>query len=294
MKRILTYLIFALFTYSLSAQNFTFEQAGVKGVTIGVMMLKGDTWIIREGQGNAVIDYYPINLTDEYKLEGQEVVFEAILGKIPNNVRLVGKPVQLTMIRKLYRANPKEATDEMSVQKEAAEVKISNVQGLMIKISDTWLIESVTDGKTMRYVPENLPEDFKVEGMEVTVTGMVGKNDPSVRAMGEPLRIIEMTAIEKTKIQTQNIQAAMKDFYPFEPVGRVDAKEGIIKKFSSDPDTYIFETDNGTRRYLPAYIPEEFLVHNKKVRVSGTFGNVPANVRMAGTPFEIEVIEEME
>jgi hypothetical protein len=294
MKRTLTLIILSLLTFQLSAQNFTFEQAGEKGVTIGVMMLKGDVWVIREGQGNAVIDYYPINLTEDFKIEGQEVVFEALLGKMPANVRLAGKPVQLTMIRKLYRANPKETTDEMSVKKEETEMKINNVQGRIIKISDTWLIESITDGKTMRYVPQNLPDDFKVEGLEITVTGMVGKNDPSVRAMGEPLRIIEMTAVEKTKVQTQNIQAAMKDFYPFEPAGRVDAKEGVIKKFSSDPDTYIFETDNGTRRYLPAYIPEEFLVHNMKVRVSGTYGNIPANVRMVGTPFEIEVIEAVE
>lgn len=294
MKRILTLFLCSLLAFQISAQDFTFEPAGEKGVTIGVMMLKGDVWVIREGQNNAVIDYYPVNLTNEFKIEGQEVVFEAVLGKMPANVRLVGKPVQLTMIRKLYRANPKETTDEMSVKKEEPEVKISDVQGRIILISETWLIESVTDGKTMRYVPQNLPDDFKIEGMEVTVTGMVGKNDPAVRAMGEPLRIIEMTAVEKTKIQTQNIQAAMKDFYPFEAVGRIDAKEGIIKKFSSDPDTYIFESDNGTRRYLPAFIPEEFLVHNLKVRVSGTYGNIPANVRMVGTPFEIEVIEAIE
>lgn len=294
MKRILTLFLCSLMAFQISAQDFTFEPAGEKGITIGVMMLKGDVWVIREGQNNAVIDYYPVNLTNEFKIEGQEVVFEAVLGKMPANVRLVGKPVQLTMIRKLYRANPKETTDEMSVKKEEPEVKISDVQGRIILISETWLIESVTDGKTMRYVPQNLPDDFKIEGMEVTVTGMVGKNDPAVRAMGEPLRIIEMTAVEKTKIQTQNIQAAMKDFYPFEAVGRIDAKVGIIKKFSSDPDTYIFESDNGTRRYLPAFIPEEFLVHNLKVRVSGTYGNIPANVRMVGTPFEIEVIEAIE
>jgi hypothetical protein len=299
MNKIYTLLLVGLCACNASqAQQFTFEPAGEKGKTIGVMMQKADVWIIREDAGNSYIDYYPVNLSDAYKIEGQEVVFEGTLGKIPSNVRLMGKPVKLTLIKKLYRASPREETDEMlperttNTKKETYKVK--EMSGLVQQASGVWVIESTGNDKMQRYVPDYLPEDFQQVGLPVVFSGTCTKPDPNVRSIGIALTISEMAGVEEKAIDLNDIQEPMKNFYPFEVAGRIDTREGIIKKFSADPDVYIIETDNGTRRYLPALLPDDFKVHNMKVMVTGTYGSIPPNVRMVGTPFDIEVIEVVE
>ncbi|HAE14010.1 MAG: hypothetical protein R2767_03675 [Chitinophagales bacterium] len=297
MKRILTLMIaFMIGTALFAQQEFTFTPAGKKSKTIATVMQKGDTWILREGQGSVVIDYLPVNLPEEFKTDGQEVVFEGVLGEIPANVRLQGKPVEITLIKRLYRAVPKDKTDDIGHtdggDKKQPEA-IENLRGVVMLVANTWLIEGERNGHTERFVPDNMPEEFREEGLEVFVSGSAGYLDPNVRAMGRPFRITELTAVVEQKMDTTAIQEPMKDLFPFQEAGRITAVEGVVKLFSSDPDIYIIETNNGTRRYLPAIIPDAFKVHNLRVLVTGVYGEIPANVRLMGTPFEIEVIEEI-
>lgn len=277
------------------AQTYTFDSVGYKYMSIGTVMMKDEIWIIREGEGNFTHDYYPINLEDRLKSEGQEVAYEGVLGKIPENVRMSATPMQLVQCRKLYRTKPNEIGNEMEINSKQVEqeapIFLANREGKIIYVGGTWLIE-MDGGK--RYVPDYLPEDFKVDGLKIVFSGNAGTNPPNVRAMGDPFTITAMNAVEEQTIDPDDIQEPMRDFYPFEITAIANRQEGIIKKFSDDPAVYIIEAENGTRRYLPAVIPDAFKVHNLKVYFSGNAGNIPPNVRMAGTPFELDTIEVRE
>lgn len=55
------------------------------------------------------------------------------------------------------------------------------------------------DNPNQRYIADNMPSDFKKDGLHVTFTGDVGKIPPNVRMMGTPLHLkcICITSAEK-------------------------------------------------------------------------------------------------
>ncbi len=67
------------------------------------------------------------------------------------------------------------------------------------------------DNPNQRYIADNMPADFKKEGLLVTFNGDVGKIPPNVRMMGTPLHLkcICITAAEKKK------HSLMKKKYTF-------------------------------------------------------------------------------
>ena len=111
MKRILTIMVFSCVINGLG----TFANAAVKNsppismetncilsktetVTIvGTVMLKGGSWVIYgiDSRNGEAQDYYPKNLKQAYKIEGQKVKVEATLDPIPENVRFVGAPITI-------------------------------------------------------------------------------------------------------------------------------------------------------------------------------------------------------
>jgi hypothetical protein len=102
MKKLFTALYISAMALGLNAQNYMFEPAGEKGLTIARVTQKGETWVLREGIEGNYIDYVPMNLPEDMQQEGMDVVFEGVLGKIPANVRMMGKPIQLSSIKRLY------------------------------------------------------------------------------------------------------------------------------------------------------------------------------------------------
>lgn len=274
-----------------SAQQFTFEPAGDKGLTIATVTEKGGTWVLREGIKDNYNDYYAINLPEEFQREGIEVVFKGTLGKIPSNVRMAGRPVELSMIKRLYRADVKVESDDMQTGRMERDsiIRVENVDGSVYSTMGNWYIKGGTLENKVIYAPENLPDEFKIESLSVTFTGMVRvpRKEGEIRA----LRITDMVAYEETSTEDMDIQEAMKDYFPFDAIGKVEAKAGIIRLMG---DVFIFETDGGTTRYLPAFIPEAFRQDRTKVLVTGYYGEIPANVRMMGIPFEITSIEAVE
>lgn len=55
----------------------------------------------------------------------------------------------------------------------------------------------VTDGNDRkRYLPSNLPDGFKIDGLKVVFSGKVGKIPPNATMLGTPL---ELTKIEELK-----------------------------------------------------------------------------------------------
>ncbi|MBC8046926.1 MAG: hypothetical protein H7Y00_09035 [Fimbriimonadaceae bacterium] len=107
MKKLFLILTLTISVLAVSAQTGTENSIGRDQTSIdqqmqnGVIMLKADSWIIRVSENGESTDYFPSNLTDEFKVENLRVVFSGEVQDIPANVRMVGKPIRLTSIKKV-------------------------------------------------------------------------------------------------------------------------------------------------------------------------------------------------
>ena len=76
-------------------------EVNMESITIvGTIMLKGGSWVIygTDSQNGEAQDYYPKNLKQAYKIEGQKVIVEAKLDPIASNIRYVGAPITIIRI----------------------------------------------------------------------------------------------------------------------------------------------------------------------------------------------------
>lgn len=70
------------------------------------------------------------------------------------------------------------------------ERKLDNVKGTVkvLENGETWTIVPA-DNPNGRYISQQLPEEFKKDGLKVTFFGWEGKIPPNVRMMGTPLKL---------------------------------------------------------------------------------------------------------
>lgn len=300
-KATTTLLVFFGLLITLQAQTFQFDSIGYKSMEIGKVIIKNDAWILRVDKGSYHTDYWPVNLPEKFWIENQEVVFEGALGRIPTNAKLNGTPIELNMIRILYRTKQNNANGEKIVTEDTNTQNflfdsvgyINNESGKIILISNTYVIEQNINGEIKRYVPDFLPDDFKIENTTITFSGNIGKIPANVRMMGTPLKIKELMLVEEVPFDKNKIQEPLQEFYPFDSAGYLKPTRGVIKLMSSGPNVFVIEiTDqnNAITRYLPAILPIDFQKEGIAVTISGTIGKVPANVRMMGTPITLDAI----
>ncbi len=305
MKNRFTVIYFCLMMAGASAQQFEFDSINYKQMEIGQVALKGDTWVIRVDRGLSSEYYMPINLPDSYKNNGRDIVFGGAIGRIPVNVRVVGTPIKLSMIRVLYKTKPKDSggesivTDSKNGQSPLFDSVgyIDNEFGKIILVGDVYLIEQNVNGELKRYVPDYLPEGFKHEYTEITFSAVIGKIPPNVRMMGTPVHIKELMMVESIDFDATKIQAPLKQYYPFEMVGYLEPSKGMIKKADPTSDVYIIVIDNGrntTTNYLPVILPEDFKKDGLLIIVSGSIGKIPEGVSFIGQPLTIDEIKELE
>jgi hypothetical protein len=290
----LSFTITMLVTLNGVAQNTTFDSIGYVQLQTGKLLQKGDVWVIRVGEGNNARDYAPVNLTGNMQVANQDVVFSGAIGRTAPNVRLAGTPLKIHTIRRLYKTKPGDKTDRMEPKKNAINSQTDSVgsvsggKGKISKIGDTWVIDQETEN--IRYVPDYLPQDFQVQGLQVTFSGTIKKSDPNVRIMGKPFTIKEIIAEEEESFDINNVQEPLRDFYPIDSAGYLQETKAFVKKLS--PNDAVFYIEVGGTRYLPVVLPAEFAIDNLPVYVSGVIGKIPANVRLAGTPLEIKTIRK--
>lgn len=299
MKKLYT-LIFVLFALVAagSGQSVAFDSIGVQPMTIGVVTVKADTWVIRVERPGGYDDYWPVNLPESYAIPGQEVVFTGARGRVPMNVRMVGTPVKLDMIRVLYRTQPKPDSGEQVPKEEQPKPKpanpdstgyIDHQHGKVIQLGEVWLIECMIGDEVKRFVPEYLPDDFKHNSSAITFSAIILKHDANVRMMGTPVRIKELMMEEEIPFNPEELQESVKDLYPFDSAGAIKNVVGVVKLIA---DVYVIEVteNNEMTRYVPAILPKEFQVEGKHIIISGTIGKIPANVRMMGAPLTLTEI----
>lgn len=68
---------------------------------------------------------------------------------------------------------------------------------------------------------------------------------------------------------------------------------GTIQEIGRSLFTIVPDADKGTR-FLPERLPQEFKKDGLRVLFSGKVGEVPANVRLVGTPLELIEIQREE
>lgn len=298
MKKLYTLLVILMAVpFAGKAQGIEFDSIGVQPMTIGVVTQKSDTWIIRVERPGGYDDFMPVNLPESYAIPGQEVVFEGARGRIPMNVRMVGTPVRLSMIRVLYRTKPNPNNGEQTPKEQHPKPIdpdstgcIDKMHGKVIHGGEAWLIECMVQDDVKRYVPDYLPDDFKVAGSDITFSAIILKHDPNARMMGTPVRIKELIMEEEIAFNPEDLQESVKEFYPFDSVSSISNVIGVVKLIA---DVYVIEvTVNGEMtRYVPAILPKEFQVAEMRIVVSGTVGKIPPNFRMMGAPLTISEIK---
>ncbi len=192
---------------------------------------------------------------------------------------------------------------------------ISQMTGIVSTIANMYVI--TPEGKEgARYYVKNLDDAFKQEGMRVQFSAVQLRIPPNVRMVGTPVYIRSIApfttnASPKTVPQKKgrmtkatpmnghqspnrptgihNAPRATKATSPAtasSPGAMVTDVEGVISKVG---DYFVITVPNGTR-YFPQNLPDNFRYPNVRVRISGTIGEIPPNVRMVGTPLMINRI----
>ncbi|MBI1193272.1 MAG: hypothetical protein GC205_08870 [Bacteroidetes bacterium] len=64
-----------------------------------------------------------------------------------------------------------------------------NTIGTVKLNGETWVIETLEAGSLQRYVPSDQDKSWYAEGLEIVFSGVIGRPDPTVRSMGNPLLI---------------------------------------------------------------------------------------------------------
>ena len=137
---------FMIGTALLPSRNLP-SPAGKKASTIATVMQKGDTWILREGQGSGSLITCRSTCRKNLKQMARKWSLKECW-EIPANVRLQ-KPVEITLIKRLYRAVPKDKTDDIG-HTDGGDKKqpktIENLRGVVMLVANTWLIEGEKTG----------------------------------------------------------------------------------------------------------------------------------------------------
>jgi hypothetical protein len=75
----------------------------------------------------------------------------------------------------------------------------------------------------------------------------------------------------------------------------VNNATGTVQRVSPGADWYVIVPDHDpTERFLPKNLPDDFRKDGLRVLFSGTIGEIPPNVRLVGTPFELKQIERID
>lgn len=81
------------------------------------------------------------------------------------------------------------------------EKKIKNVKATVKVLNNGELFVIVPDNNAnMRYISQQLPEEYKKDGLKISFTGWEGKIPPNVRMMGKPLKL-ESVCVSKAEQQ---------------------------------------------------------------------------------------------
>jgi putative hemolysin len=155
-------------------------------------------------------EYYPLNLADELKVDGADVTFTAMKQKDTMTIQQWGTPIRITMITK-----------------KEAEPSITST-GVVTYIDLEGGFYGIISGKGVRYLPLNLNEEFRVDGLSVSFTAVPEKDIVTIQQWGQPITIVSITG-EKQQVGMPNPAAVfVKELgYEYEIRSGPDGEYGV-------------------------------------------------------------------
>lgn len=148
--------------------------------------------------------------TDEVK---QNLLFATKLyfGKqFENNLKTTGMNKLIVTVALLFIALG--STMAQTTDFEWEKTQLKNVKATIKVMDNGELFVLVPDGnENMRYISQQLPKEFKVDGLKVTFTGWEGKIPPNVRMMGKPLKL-KCICISKSEMKKHGLKKAKYTF----------------------------------------------------------------------------------
>lgn len=197
---------------------------------------------------------------------------------------------------------------------------VGYVRDLKCTVQQVATIYTLTpvDNPNQRYAAGNMSATYQKDGAVVIVSGVVGKVPPNVRMVGTPFLIRDIRFADKgvtggVKPAKETGTGGVKptkgtgtggvkpdksgqmgdNKVPSVPVDikytqDVVKQEGVVRKMQGQ---YLIEA--GSVRFLPANLKKGFQVEGLKVRFSGKAGEIPANVRLLGTPLKLDKIQKI-
>ncbi|MDV2481116.1 DUF333 domain-containing protein [Methanoculleus sp. Wushi-C6] len=127
-------------------------------------------------------------------------------------------------------------------------------------------------GEGGRYLPVNLPEEFRQDGLRVRFVADPLKDTATLQQWGTPVEIVE--------IETADTR-------------RTVAANGTITYVDLEGGFYGIVDDEG-RRFLPQDLPEEYRVDGIRVAFSADVLDGGAGIHMWGTPVTLSSIERID
>lgn len=125
----------------------------------------------------------------------------------------------------------------------------------------------IITGSGDHLLPENLPEDYQVDGLQVTFTGMTRGPAANVRMWGTPVYLVRVNALESAGISAT----------------------GTVTFIELEGGFFGIVTPAG-EKYLPANLPRDFQVDGLVVAFTAREEKDTATIAMWGTPVFLESI----
>lgn len=123
-----------------------------------------------------------------------------------------------------------------------------------------------------RYLPVNLPAEFRQDGLQVRFVADVLKDTVTLQQWGTPIKIVE--------IERNDIRGTF-------------AANGTITYVDLEGGFYGIIDDEG-RRFVPQNLPEEYQADGIRVLFSADVMDDTAGIHMWGTPVELRSIERID
>lgn len=98
----------------------------------------------------------------------------------------------ITVLACLAATSARPSTADTAGESAASSTRITDVPGHVVEVmDDAWGLQPDEDEGT-RYDPDDLPEDFRIDGLPVIFSGEVGEIPPNARLWGTPLHLTDI------------------------------------------------------------------------------------------------------
>lgn len=250
-----------MFVVDITSETATIQQWGTP-VEI-VSMEQGDTrrsvaangtvtYVDLEGGFYGIVtddgrNYLPGNLSEEYRTDGLRVQFSADVQGDVTGIQMWGTPVEIRSIERI----------------EGVRLVSGNATVTYIDLEGGFYGFVTGDGR--HYLPLDLNETWRVDGMNVTFVGEVQENTVTLQQWGTPIEVLAIdTAGNATYVATTGT------------VTYIDLEGGF----------YGIVADNG-ERYLPLDLDERYRVDGMRLTFAGEVPRDTMTIQQWGTPVEI-------